>query len=252
VERALRNFVATSSLRAKYSEIILSADVAQRSTALARARRLAQEIAKGADFGDVARKNSVAPNAARGGVRDWTKLSDLPTDIAKHLRKLQPGQVSQPLVIDGGVALYQMGEMIEDPLNTPIPNQIDFAKLLVPNDTSAPQEIAKIKGRVDTCDDLYTVAKSLPAERLLRETVAQTALSPTIAAQLTLMDPGEVDTTLIEGPWRVMLMLCSRGPGATHSPSPEEVRMQLTSQRLGGQAEIFLEELRSEAIIRVP
>jgi hypothetical protein len=35
-------------------------------------------------------------------------------------------------------------------------------------------------------------------------------------------------------------------------PSRDEVKLQLTNQQLGTQSEIFLEELRSEAIIRTP
>jgi peptidyl-prolyl cis-trans isomerase SurA len=44
-------------------------------------------------------------------------------------------------------------------------------------------------------------------------------------------------------------MLCSRGPAPDLEPEREVVREQLLNQRLSALADIYLEELRSEAII---
>ena len=49
--------------------------------------------------------------------------------------------------------------------------------------------------------------------------------------------------------WRVFLMLCSRGPAADVVPDREIIREQLLNQRLSSLADIYLEELRSEAIL---
>jgi peptidyl-prolyl cis-trans isomerase SurA len=67
-----------------------------------------------------------------------------------------------------------------------------------------------------------------------------------------MLDAGESSTAVTRGGWRVFLMLCSRGAAPEDMPSREEVRLQLTNQRLAAQAEIYLEELRSEAIIIDP
>ena len=47
-------------------------------------------------------------------------------------------------------------------------------------------------------------------------------------------------------------MLCRRGAALAEQPTRDEVRLQLTNQQLGTMAEIYLEELRSEAIIVTP
>jgi peptidyl-prolyl cis-trans isomerase SurA len=73
-----------------------------------------------------------------------------------------------------------------------------------------------------------------------------------VAAALTLLDAGETSTALTRGGWRVFLMLCSRGAAPEDMPSRDEIRLQLTNQQLAAKAEIFLEELRSEAIIIDP
>ena len=72
------------------------------------------------------------------------------------------------------------------------------------------------------------------------------------AAALSLLDAGEVSTDLTRNGYRVFLMLCRRGPAETELPTRDEIRLQLVNQQLGTQAQIYLEELRSEAILRTP
>jgi peptidyl-prolyl cis-trans isomerase SurA len=47
-------------------------------------------------------------------------------------------------------------------------------------------------------------------------------------------------------------MLCRRGPAENEMPTLDEMRLQLINQRLGTMADIYLAELKSEAIIRTP
>jgi peptidyl-prolyl cis-trans isomerase SurA len=66
---------------------------------------------------------------------------------------------------------------------------------------------------------------------------------------LAVLDAGEASSTLRRGGWRVFLMLCSRGASPELLPSRDQVQEQLLNQRLGAKADIYLEELRSEAVI---
>ena len=63
---------------------------------------------------------------------------------------------------------------------------------------------------MDTCDDLYRVAKGLPEGQLTRETLPQTRLPGDIARELAPMDDNEVSTGLTRGNALVFLMLCKR------------------------------------------
>ena len=125
---------------------------------------------------------------------------------------------------------------------------VDYAEYLVA-DTS---EAAAVRAKVDTCNDLYGVAKGTASDRLSRKTVPQAQLPKDVAGALATLDAGESSVALTRGNWRVFLMLCRRGAPETEQPSRDEVRMQLTNQQLGARAEIYLEELRSEAIIKTP
>jgi peptidyl-prolyl cis-trans isomerase SurA len=109
-----------------------------------------------------------------------------------------------------------------------------------------------LRARVDTCDDLYTVAKGLPEDRLQRDSLPLSAVPSDISAALTLLDVGESTTALQRSGYQVFLMLCNRSYDKALVPLREDVRAQLLNQRLAALAEVYMEELRSEAIIREP
>ena len=249
IDRALANGRPLVAMQVKLSEIVIPAVGAGRTAALQKADHLRLLLRGGEDFASLARQNSSAASAGRGGALDWMMLSALKPDAAKAVRSLAPGQVSAPVVLDDSVVIYQMQEQKQEMQKPASGSVVDYAAFLVPDDgTSA----AKVRAKVDTCNDLYAVAKGLPADRLIRETVPQAQVPRDLAGALSLLDAGESSTAVTRGGWRVFLMLCRRGPAEAEMPSRDEVKIQLTNQILGAQADIYLEELRSEAMIRTP
>lgn len=55
----------------------------------------------GTPFADLAKKYSQGPNAAEGGDWGWRRYSDLRKDLADVAEKLDKGQYSQPVTLDG-------------------------------------------------------------------------------------------------------------------------------------------------------
>jgi peptidyl-prolyl cis-trans isomerase SurA len=249
VDRALANFIPTTAQKFQLSEIVLQADGANRSAAMTLARRLMGQIKTEADFVAAARSTSAGASAGNGGRLGWKRISDLPDGADKVLRGAAVGQVAQPLVTEDKVILYWLSEIGEDKLGASAGIFVDYAQFLVPNDANAEAVLAATRAKVDTCNDLYTVAKGLPAERLLREKQPQGEIPGDIAAALTALDVGESSTALTRGGWRVFLMLCSRGASEDLMPDRENARTQLLNQRLAGKADLMMEEMRSEAII---
>ena len=247
IDRAMESATPMVAISVRLSEIVLPATGAGRDAALVAAQSLRLHLRAGEDFATLARANSKGPTAGRGGALDWLKLSQMKPDAAVAVRALQPGQVSDPVILDDSVVIYQMQEQKQEPAAA-TGTVVDYAEFLLPDDGSA----AAVRAKVDTCDDLYGLAKGLPADRLLRQTLPQTQVPRDVAGALAGLDMGESSTAITRGGWRVFLMLCRRGPAETDMPSRDEVKLQLTNQQLGTQSEIFLEELRSEAIIRTP
>lgn len=249
IDRALANGRPLVAMQVKLSEIVIPAVGTGRTAALQKADHLRLLLRGGEDFATLARQNSSADSAGRGGALDWTLLSALKPDAAKAVRSLAPGQVSAPVVLDDSVVIYQMQEQKQEMQQPATGSVVDYAAFLLPDDGAS---AAKVRAKVDTCNDLYAVAKGLPADRLIRETVPQAQVPRDLAGALALLDAGESSTAVTRGGWRVFLMLCRRGPAEAEMPSRDEVKIQLTNQILGAQADIYLEELRSEAMIRTP
>lgn len=249
IDRALANYKPTAVMKVLLSEIVIPATGAERSSALALARRLKSQISDDASFAAAARGNSAGPTAGSGGRLAWQKLASLPTEAVNVVRKLAVGQVSDPVIMDDKVVIYQLHELGEDKLGAQTAMVVDYAQFLVPNDGAAAGALADLRAKVDTCNDLYGIAKGLPAERLLRESHPQGEVPGDIAAALTLLDPGESNTSLTRGGWRVFLMLCSRGAAPDLLLTRDQAREQLLNQRLSAKADILLEQMRSEAII---
>lgn len=249
IDRAIANFQPTSAVTLSLSELVLPASGEDRSGALALARRLQSQIVTEADFAAAARANSSGPTAGSGGVLKSQTLADAPEEARAALLKLAPGAMSAPVMFDDKIVIYWMRDRVETPLGKAAGTVVDYAQFLVPDSATAGADLAAVRARVDTCNDLYAVAKGLPADRLLRETKPQSAVVGDIGAVLATLDAGESATQIRRGGYRVFLMLCSRGPAAELVPDRAMIQEQLLNQRLGSMADIYMEELRSEAII---
>ena len=253
IDRAMAEYRPESVPTIRYAEIVLPGSGAERSASLALARRLRQQIVEESDFYAAARRYSKGSTAGSGGNQDWQRLTSFDDKIRVALLRTQPGKVSEVVQSDENITLYMVLDRAEEALSAAeMAVLVEYAEFLIPDGPGALDEAAKIRGRVDTCDDLYDVAKGLPADRLKRETRAPGAVPADVAGALTLLDPGESSASVTRGGWRVFLMLCRRGVDMALMPSREDARAQLMNQRLGAQAEIYLAELRSEAIIRQP
>lgn len=75
-------------------------------------RALAEELSRalndGGDFTEAVSRYSRAPSAARGGAVGWVDTSRMPPDLVRELSRLQPGQVTRPLPVSGGISILKL------------------------------------------------------------------------------------------------------------------------------------------------
>ena len=249
IDRAIALTQPGAGVRVLLSEIILPADTPENQRAsLARAERLAQINTLPA-FAQAARNFSVSPSKARSGRMDWIDLADLPPQVAAKVLPLSPGQVSEPIPVRNAIALFQMRDILETDSAAPEDVSIEFASYFLPAGDQAQAE--KVRRQVDTCDDLYGVAKGQPEERLVVEVLPVADIPADYAMELAQLDEGEVSTALTtaDGQNMVFLMLCGRTRVLPEEVSREEIVSQLRNQRIVAYADSFLEELKADAHI---
>jgi peptidyl-prolyl cis-trans isomerase SurA len=104
---------------------------------------------------------------------------------------------------------------------------------------------------VDTCNDLYGVAKGQPAEVLERGAKAPADIPRDIAIELAKLDPGESSTALTRsnGNTLVFLMLCKRTAASNAEVDRDSVVGAIRQRKLQGYSDQLLEQLRANARI---
>lgn len=204
-------------------------------------------------FATAATQFSAADTRAQGGQMPWLPLAQLPPALQPVILELDPGEVSTPITLPNAVALFQMRGLREAPVGTPRYASIEYAAYAMAGGRS-PETLkaaAELQQRVDTCDDLYGVAKGQPVEVLDRVTAKPGEIPQDIALELAKLDPGEtsISVTRNNGQTLMFLMLCNRTRDLGGDASREDVANALTQQRLETLANSLLEQLRADAII---
>ncbi|MEM9392466.1 MAG: peptidylprolyl isomerase [Pseudomonadota bacterium] len=251
LDRAIALSATRSGARVLLAEIVLPTQSAELE---AQARAIAEDIRERvqtqADFAEAARRFSIAPTRANGGQRDWVNLSELPPQIASNLLTLAPGETSEVFPISNeAIAIFQVRALEERRAQVPGAVSVEYALLALPNDPNeAAARTAELIGRVDTCDDLYTVAREMPDGALVRETVATGSLPRSVANAIPALDANE-GTQIATSAGPRFLMLCARVSAVVEEAGIDQVRNQLRGQRISSYAESYLEELRADAKI---
>ncbi|PRY80460.1 peptidyl-prolyl cis-trans isomerase SurA [Yoonia maritima] len=234
------------------SEIIIAPPPERRAQAEEAAREISQ-MRSYADFEAAARQVSALPSRENGGRLGWLPISNYPAQLQQMLLDLEPGEVTDPIEIPNAIALFQKRGTREAARATSAPVSIDYAAYYIPGGKSddALRTAVGVKNRVDTCDDLYGVARNQPIEALDRFTVAPAEISRDVALELARLDPGEVSYNLTRdnGQTLVFLMMCARNQAGDTDANPDAIRNQITSQRLAGLADALVEDLRASAVI---
>jgi len=234
------------------SEIVLRADTPEyRAEAQSLAERLSRDLRSEGQFASAAREYSASRSREEGGRMPWMALSNLPPEIAAQVLTLGPGQVTSPIELEQAVVLFQLRALREGKPTAPTTLSVDYAEFRIPGGTLA--DAMKVRMQADTCEDLYGVAKGLPADRLVRETQPVGKVPPDVARELKKLDQNEVSYGLSTPQMAVLLMLCGRTPDLGEGEVDREaVRRRLMNQRLSGYADSYLAELKADAIIRQP
>ena len=267
--------------RVLLSEILIPAGPAVAVEARELAADLAKSIHSEADFARAARAHSAAASRAQGGKLGWIPLSNLPEQLRPIVAGLRNGQVSAPIPMGGTIAILRM-RGIEQGGDIDARNlTVDYAQYLIPGGKTQATlaEAERLRGEVDTCDDLYRAVRGPAQERISRTTQPMPAVPGDIAAELAQLDDRESSANLVRGDALVFLMLCKRSAtldtgaaplvadadagtpdapqiipelGFGAGPTRAQVRDELVNHRLAGLADGYLAELRADAIIRTP
>lgn len=251
IDRVLEAETKKAALVVSIAELIIPVNPGEEEKALALANDIRRSVTGEASFAAAVEQYSAAPSRERGGRVDPLPLANLPPQISGLLLPLAPGQVSPPMMIPGGVALFQLRSVVEGPQTSTLPVQVEYARLRLPISAESDTAIAKVQVQAQTCQDLFGLVPGLPEDQLsiIKQTMDQ--IPSDVGLLLSRLDRNEMVVRDVGGA-REVLMVCTRSPVTDPPIERENIRNRLANVKIDRMAEQYLATLRANAIIRTP
>lgn len=252
IDRAIGREGGGGGLRILLSEIIIPVTPQTLESVEAEAERISK-IGSTEGFAAEAARFSASETRDNGGRMEWLPINDLPPALRPLILALSPGEITAPIALPNAIALFQMRDIQETGAPNPSYATIEYAVYYIAGGRS-PEALAyadNVKNHIHTCNDLYGIAKDLPAEVLERRSQKPSEIPRDIALELAKLDQGEISTTLTSagGQQLVFLMLCGRTATVNEDASREDIAVALTQQRLTTLADSYLAQLQADAVI---
>ena len=242
----------------KVSEIFLSATATTQAQTMANASQIIDALRKGGSFVGYARQYSEASTGAVGGDLGWVRPEQLPEPIANVVRSLQPGQVSAPLAVPGGVSIIALQDtrkvLTADPRNAEL--NLKQVSLAFPKGTTKAQaepmvaRFAEAAQNVGGCGGAEKMAADFHGEVVQSDGVKLKELPAALQEMMMPMQVGQATRpfgSLDEGV-RV-LVICGRDEANVGLPTYDQVLAQMNEERINIRARRYLRDLRRDAII---
>ena len=242
----------------KVGEIFLSATSATAAQAMTNANQIIEAMRKGGSFVAYARQYSEASTAAVGGDLGWVRPEQLPDAIAEAVRNLQPGQVSSPIALPGGVSIVAVQDTRKVLTADPRAAELNLKQVSVtfPAGTTKVQaepivaRFAAASLGIGGCGGAEKLAADFNGEVVSSEGVKLKDLPGALQEMMLPMQVGQATRpfgSLVDGV-RV-LVICGRDEVDPSMPTYETVMAQMNEERVNMRARHYLRDLRRDAII---
>ena len=236
---------ARSEIQVLLTEIIIPVQLGFEEEANQRIASL-RKIKSLESFSEAASTYSVAPTRDVGGKIKWQNMSSLPAVVRPLISGLSIGEVSEPLPISGGLAIFQLRDLRESNKKS----KSSFVDYIEFKFKKNPKINKLIMSNVIICDDLYSFVKSTPESELNRKNEKENSLSKELRNTLSELDQNEFVLKDQDDITSKLLMVCGRNETENLSKTDmNEISRSLANKRLLSLANSYLENLRQEARI---
>ena len=236
----------------RLSEIYIEAtpEIGGREGALEGANAMIAQLAQGAPFNLLAQQFSSAPSAAAGGDMGYVKASDLRPEISAVLPELDDSEVSEPIVVPGGVYVVAM---FERKISTP-DTLYKLSQLAVTADDfeTASARLESLRVEVINCDMLDDIADANDdVTTASMGELKASDLGEQILSQMADTGVGEMSAPIKRPTGAVGIVVCERQATGSEIPTRDEIENRLLDTRLAQASRRHLRDLRRKATISV-
>lgn len=243
----------------RIGEIFLSATPEAKQQVSENARRIVEQLRQGGSFVAYARQFSEASTAAVGGDLGWIRLAQLPNELSTAAATLQPGQLVGPIEVRGGFSIMYLIDkrqvLMADPRDAVLALKqisLTFPKGIAQAEaTTRAGAFATAMKNAGGCGKVDAAAQQFGAQVVANDQVRARDLPGPLQEALLGLSLGETSPPFgsVDEGVRV-LMLCGRDdPGGGDGPSFDEVMAQMEDDRVNKRAQMYLRDLRRDAVI---
>ena len=243
----------------RLGEIYLSANPENRSEVFQNARQIIEQLKQGGSFLAYARQFSEASTAAVGGDLGWIRLAQLPPQLAATARELGVGQLAGPIEIPGGFSIIYVIDKRQILTADPRDARLSLKQLSIefkPGSTEAEASaqaanFAQATKSIRGCGEADKIAASIGATVVNNDQVLARELPPQLQDTVLALSVGEVTPPFgsVKDGVRV-LILCGRDDAQVDSgPTFDQMMTTLEDERINKRAQLYLRDLRRDAII---
>lgn len=244
----------------RVSEILLSVDDPTKEAEIAQlADRLVGQLRSGASFASVARQFSNAANANVGGDIGWVLTDQLSPELAEVVATLDKNVISDPVRTVFGYSILQVSDtrVLAEP--DPDAALVRLAQAFLPvqpgDDTALRASQRNLVqtlgtsagGSCEALGDLARQAGSKVKPHLGESRLGE--LPANLRAPVSALKVGEVSDPIDLPNGVMVVMMCERKNPPTNLPEPEQIRLQLETQRFEVLAQRYLRDLRQTAFV---
>ena len=236
---------STSEIQVLLTEIIIPVQIGFEDEANQKIEDL-RKIRSLKKFSEAAFSNSVAPTREVGGKIKWQNLSNLPSVVRPLIAGLSIGEVTEPLPIAGGLAIFQLRDLREGNRKSRS-KFVDYAEFTFKKNIKTKNLIIN---NVMICNDLYSFLNRIKKADLKRNNVMENSLSKELSNILSELDKNEFIIQENDSTAAKLFMVCGRSEKEKLSTRDiNEISRTIANKRLLSLANSYLDNLRQEARI---
>lgn len=232
-----------------------AATVGGMNVAMDGARQLVQQILQGAPFAAVARQFSQAASATSGGDAGWLVDGESPAPVQQALNQMNPGQLSNPIPVEGGVYIILVRDERTGAVST-MANLRQAGIRLAPTASeadvaAATASLTRLRDTTGlTCDNIVERANQTPG--IVGSELGEANVTDLAGPFQEIARAGAVGS--INGPVRSeqglhLIAMCGRRVASDDIPSREDIERELSGQQFNMLNRRYLRDLRNAATI---
>lgn len=261
-QRLLKQEVGKPEYRA--GEIFIPVeDPANTADAQRFAETVITELRRGAPFALVAAQFSQNQSALEGGELGWVQTNQLDPEVAKLLKEMPVGAISNPVKVPGGFSIVTLQGRRE--VGRDLATALSLRQVFLPFPTTlnpeapTPQQRAvldkarSISASVHSCEQMEQIAKdnNSPRPPDPGEVRLETVSPPSFRTMLASLPIGKGSIPLVSNDGITVMVVCSRDQKNMAELSAQEVRNQIIGERVELASRQLLRSLRRQAHIDI-